>query len=107
MIRDVLVPLISALIGAIAAIVVARVQGPRRQSASEIAVATQGKVISSLGRELERLDSEVAEARADADGARKEARAARDAEQRLLRRVNRLEAALHSAGIDPATINGE
>lgn len=100
---EIIVGLVAGISGVIIATISARKDRP---SKLRDIVETSGTLNARLLGEIERLDDEVAEARAEADGARVEARAARDAETVLRRRVSALEEALRKAGIDPATVNG-
>lgn len=101
--NEVIVGLVSGVFGVIIATITARKDRP---SKLRDIVETSGTLHARLLSEIERLDKEVTEARTEADGARVEARAARDAETVLRRRVSALEEALRKAGIDPATVNG-
>jgi uncharacterized protein (DUF3084 family) len=100
---EVVVALVSGLIASAATVVASRANRP---SKTRSLVDASGLVIQQLRDEIHRLDGEVIEARAEADGARVEARACRDAEQSLKKRVIKLETALRAQGIDPNGING-
>jgi hypothetical protein len=79
---------------------------PTRRTTDQISlVDAGGKIIGNLTEEIDRLEEAAKESRAEADGARLEARACRDENRKLSYRIERLEVALRGAGIDPSTVN--